>query len=140
MSFQSWQKEFYPKPADRTSKASATAHSLQKWLGLTKKNLKKHQCKMVYGRVLSESGGGLDIDAASCALCHHYFHYDRNDCGKCPLYLVRGSVKCDHTMATEERDPYGLGTNCDGGAPSRMIFWLRKAVQFSQKKVTRGKK
>ena len=44
MSLKTWKKEFYPKEAIDAIKTElmATKHSLRKWRGLTKANLKKH--------------------------------------------------------------------------------------------------
>ena len=47
MSLLTWMKEFYPTPADslQAQKAPA-AHSLKKWQGLTRDNLRKHKVKV----------------------------------------------------------------------------------------------
>lgn len=43
MSLQSWQDEFYPVEADQPqTQLDAARHSLQKWQGVMKKNLKRH--------------------------------------------------------------------------------------------------
>lgn len=46
MSLITWKAKFYPEPANaRMSKRDALLHSLRKWEGLTKENLKKHDAE-----------------------------------------------------------------------------------------------
>jgi len=46
MTIKTWKEEFYKvKPSKRMSKVEAIQHSLLKWQGLTKSNLKKHGVK-----------------------------------------------------------------------------------------------
>jgi hypothetical protein len=125
MSLVSWKKEFYPKPADKVSKKNSVAHSLQKWKGLLKKNLKKHKLEQDLGTISGTDDWftALDIDSESCALCHHYM--DRKDeddysCVRCPLYQVLGS-KCD-----EVGQPYNVWHKTGNARP--MIRALEKCL------------
>lgn len=79
MSEASWKKKFYPIDADLVDEEDAIKHSLVKWYGLRKENLKNHG--------LSEPP--IYIDADTCALCHHYDN-GFDSCWKCPLYQFLG--------------------------------------------------
>lgn len=105
MSAKSWLEEFYPKTArdvarmklDAERKAiEATAHSLQKWKGLTANNLIRHGCKIESGNVFDcDYNLVLAINSESCALCACY------SCDECPLkrYL---SYTCDANVGEDE--------------------------------------
>jgi len=91
MSLQSWMGEFMPVPASHavTSELEAVQHSLQKWRGLTKENLKKHGVSQ------------LDVPApgsANCSLCLRHC----GGCSTCSLYKSRGNVPCDDQIDGEE--------------------------------------
>lgn len=120
---ESWKKEFYPKPAHRTAKKHAVSHSLQKWMGFTRKNLKKH------GLDISLIVNSFDVNSETCALCHHYI--DNDACSNCPLYQVREETRCDWMMPNESLSPYNsFISNSD---PLPMIKWLRRALKHEQK-------
>jgi len=87
MSLKTWKKEFYPIPADKCPKSKAIAHSLQKWTGALKKNLKKHGC-FIAATSVDDDDDRLLFGIDTCAACQHYLHGDR-DCSECPLYIVR---------------------------------------------------
>lgn len=105
MSAKSWLEEFYPKTAqdvaqmklDAERKAiEATAHSLQKWKGLTADSLIRHGCKIAWDNVFdSDDNLVLAINSKSCALCACY------SCDECPLkrYL---SYTCDANVGEDE--------------------------------------
>lgn len=124
MSYATWEKQFYPVPADKTSKADALAHSIKKWRGLSAVNLKKHgvsrghMIPIIYGAADSDSGS-LDIDSSSCALCRHFYRTRApNPCAKCPG-AIANDISC--TAA------YLAFTNA--GNPAPMLKWLRKALK-----------
>ena len=95
MSLSSWKKEYYPIPASRCSKKNALDHSIRKWTGLLKVNLKKHGLRADAGELLDgKHTTGFGIDCESCALCHYYMDI-RMNCGACPLALANKGVPCD---------------------------------------------
>lgn len=101
MSLETWKAEFYPIPADGVPEGEALAHSLKKWEGLRKENLKKHGLRTRFGRL-----GNIHIDASTCALCHHYLHTAAGTCIACPLSTVY-AVNCDEQYMAwgHSRDP-----------------------------------
>jgi len=129
MSIKTWKKEFYPVPASRVSKKNALAHSLRKWEGLKKSNLKKHGVK--YDKLffvgIKDDLERLLIDATTCALCHHYLD---NRCVDCPLYAVIGK-SCDDNGWREGGSPYT--DFVDFGKASPMLRLLKKAQKNESK-------
>jgi len=90
MSLASWKREFYRTPAKKCSKRYALRHSLKKWTGLLRRNLRKHSIKLYGGYFLEDKDyNEFYINADTCALCVHY----HDDCDKCPLGKYSGS--CD---------------------------------------------
>lgn len=85
MSLASWKREFYRTPANKVSKRYALQHSLKKWIGLLRKNRKKHKVSLNDGILCDESYNELSIDSDSCALCNHYMGDYKRGCKKCPL-------------------------------------------------------
>lgn len=59
MSIKTWKEEFYPvKPRKSMTTKEAIEHSLRKWEGLRKSNLKKHGLEQVFwGDAILESVG-----------------------------------------------------------------------------------
>ena len=132
MSLASWKKEFYPIPASKTSKRSAVAHSLRKWTGLTKANLKKHGLEACEATICEKNDEyeEMQIESDSCALCHHYLgdiSFNALDyCANCPLYKVRGNVSCDQRKVAEYAAPYVAFLDTGDARP--MLKWLKKCV------------
>lgn len=136
MSFYSWKREFYPRPAHRVARKDALAHSLKKWEGLRPSNLRRHGVVMVNARVFAEACPEkfLSVDADSCALCYWYTNQKRVDkpCRGCPLERVRGG-SCDEWCGADgmSESPYvhflKASRNEDLSDPEPMIFWLRQA-------------
>lgn len=131
MSLKTWKQEFYSISATQAAKFSdlrAVEHSLLKWTGLKKSNLKKHNMEKSVGRLrIEDEQEELKIDSSSCALCQKYLErYD--SCVGCPLYESRGGVRCDAEKGNEETNPYEYWTYY--GNPYRMINALRKAKKF----------
>lgn len=136
MSLATWRAEFYPITAKQAveRKEDLVAHSLQKWRGLTKANLKKHNVRQGTG---SDRSKLLDNDNLSsfwvsdetCALCEGF--QPRDDCsprcGACPLLKVRRGVACDNYCGRETRSPYTKFTL--EGDPRPMIKWLERAAK-----------
>lgn len=120
MSLESWKEEFYKTPAEGVKKGKALDHSLRKWEGLKKGNLRKHGVGLESGSVFDQDGGCLDIDGNTCALCFHYNRSFRNGCEGCPLVIVRNGEGCD----SGKDHPYGKFLD---GDPLPMLRLLRKA-------------
>ena len=88
MSIKTWKKEFYGNMRESIkSKKKAIEHSLQKWKGLTKENLIKHNVE-IENSIIYDNYDSFTIDANSCALCKKY--RNRNCC-ECPLYELLGT-------------------------------------------------
>lgn len=137
MSVDSWKKEFYKKPANKTKKSEAAEHSLAKWRGFKKKNLRKHNVEMdARAAIIRDDYTDFAATSAdSCALCHHYFDAsaEANTCRDCPLYAILGR-NCN---AEYIAFLYG-----DGGRSMRRLLKLaverEKIAKLSKKR--RGKK
>ena len=89
MSLQTWKQEFFPiEPSKRMTKKQAINHSILKWTGLTKGNLKKHGV-VQNGNEIRYGWDWMDITSGSCALCVKYLDGEWVDqlgaCKRCPL-------------------------------------------------------
>lgn len=140
MSIKTWKAEFYPITANRASKADAAEHSLRKWTGLLKKNLKKHNLENSWGMLVEEGKAScFPIDTTTCALCRRFYNFDefdeKHECGDCPLFKVRGDVRCDDPLKSEDYSPFTHFSNTSD--PKPMIHWLKKAVAYEKKKEVR---
>jgi hypothetical protein len=130
MSFETWKAEFYPIPADKVKKKDAIAHSLQKWIGLRKKNIKKHAVLMELlwdiPYIFDDSRSifsALSINADSCSLCHVY-QENGGDCLKCPISQERGGIRCDRETPKEELSPYGMFVHNQNPEPMIKILQI----------------
>lgn len=133
MSLESWKKEFYPVTAQsRTLKTDIdrVKHSIKKWEGLRQADLARHGVKRSprNGYILY-AVDTLAISSDSCALCHKHLwnNMTRRKCGRCPLALERGGVKCDRKRHGEARNPWSGWTVC--GLPRHMLYWLRRTLK-----------
>lgn len=135
MSLKTWIQEFYPISAQRTDIKDAAQHSLNKWQGLLPENLAKHDMIFAGGAVEDDVAGEyFEIDASSCALCHHYMDHSArygDMCNKCPLSIARGGVQCDQELFDEAEDPYHAFIKHRNPYP--MMCWLRKTIEMQQK-------
>lgn len=142
MSIKTWKEEFYPvAPKKRMSTLEAIEHSLRKWEGLRKSNLKKHDVfKIFFGDniVESDSSECFLVNSSTCALCQKFYKSEisrdedgnfvsLSNCAKCPLAKVLENP-CDHG---EEKSPYGEFVN--NGNPAPMISALKKALRMEKK-------
>lgn len=129
LGFEEWKKEFYPRPAAECPKKYAARDSLRKWLGLTRKNLKKFGLLMDGSYVVEGeiSAYELDIDGDSCALCH-----TTRMCDGCLLCIARHGQPCGAEMRNESLSPFDSFT--DENKPGPMIRWLRKAARLEEEK------
>lgn len=83
MSLKTWTKEFYPTPASLATKRTALAHSLRKWEGLLKKNVRRHGGMVVSWGDVSFKDGVFLPDGSNCSLCRVY---DVDGmCSGCPI-------------------------------------------------------
>lgn len=150
MSLKTWKEEFYQKnPSKKMSTLEAVEHSLQKWEGLRKQNLKKHEIRPSWDNreirndKVSEN---LEISTKTCALCVKFYDEDYSDvdsetCTKCPLYISRGGYACD--KETPDEDELDLGEDiynkhpfsrwCDSANPMPMIKELKKTLKMIKK-------
>lgn len=122
MSLKTWREEFYPVEAADVSRRSALAHSLRKWEGMRPAALEKHGVERL-GADLVHGASEFTVDSASCALCVHHLYDD--DCTTCPLFKVRGGVRCDQSASGEEMPPYAAFIV--RGDPEPMIRLLKLA-------------
>lgn len=131
MSLATWRKEFYPVPAHKISKTNAVAHSLKKWRGLRKSNLRKHSVRAVYGPDVFDpkTGKSFSFDTSTCALCHTYMTRKiakKHPCSGCPIYKVTGRP-CDAGQSS----PYAVARITHD--PTDMIKVLRLAQAYEKK-------
>lgn len=163
MSFKTWKEEFYPiKPTKRMTTIEAIEHSIQKWEGLRRENLKRHEVILNHDNraVHGEDSGRLNIDVESCALCVKFRLEDRDywdivegeevyvgegdPCQNCPLYISRGGYACD-SVTPKERDravdagktwlhaEHPYGHLCEYANPLPMLRELKKTLKMVQK-------
>lgn len=133
LGLEDWKKIYYPIEAEAAAKGSmldAVNHSFKKWSGLTPRILEKYNLVTTAGFIGVESKPyDFWIDDNSCALCQKYINAE---CKKCPLYIVRGDVRCDNHRSTEDMTPYQeFSAN---GNPKPMLKWLRKAQKYAESK------
>lgn len=127
MSIASWKKEFYTTPAEEVSESRALAHSIKKWTGLLKKNMKRHGVSVYKPdkAIEDESGALFYVSDETCALCVH--HYDR-DCKSCPLYAVNNNRPCDFPKQGSAYDKFISDSD------ARPMLRLLKAAAKKKKK------
>lgn len=114
MSVKTWKTEFYPVRAQDTTEENAIEHSIKKWTGLLKKNLKKHNVvkninensrNMLEDKVQTEVSFRFYVDASTCALCRHWEKFE--GCFECPLKLMLGH-RCDVAGLRGRNSLYGM--------------------------------
>lgn len=148
MSIQSWAREFYPKPAKEIASKdgddlSLVNHSIQKWKGLNKATLKKHNL-VLSGQDICEQNKGegmFTIDSDSCALCRVY---EDENCRECPLNEYLGNP-CSRTgtppiITHPDRPAYPYDHFLDTGDPKPMQKALRETLKMLKKKKAGKKK
>lgn len=128
MSFSSWKREFYPKKSDTVkSEKEAIKHSLRKWQGLTKQNLKKHKITLsagipsLYPPYIETKTDSFFIDYTSCSLCYWSFDHLTKDCDECPLGKIIGD------SCGGKKGPYAYFTKTND--PTLMINALKKCLK-----------
>lgn len=132
MSLQSWIDEFITDTGDLVQ------DGINKWTGVKKSNLNKHDCYIFEGHVEQYSlyGRLKSFDLSECGLCDKY--QDGWSCTNCPLFIVRGNVSCDFKTKREGSSPWHEGIFDHN--PASMIKWLEKAKIFESEQETTTKK
>ena len=130
MSIETWKDEFYPIPADDKrlrTRVACLEHSIRKWVGLRKANLKKHGCfasTRTLPNIEDKDGNCFYVSMSSCALCVRWGCEDGSR-SSCPIVQALG-FSCDSAE--------GFGTslwdrwNWDSD-PEPMIRALRKVLR-----------
>ena len=115
MSLNSWKKEFYGKMSDaKKSEIKALQHSIQKWTGLLKKNLKKHKCNISFVDIYDDGDEPFSISGDTCALCERHRNSSNiiADCGAtCSLGIYREGYACDWATDKEYSSPWWIWRN-----------------------------
>lgn len=138
MSVKTWKKEFYPKkPNKKLTWIEATEHSLRKWEGALKENLKKHNVvydgHCIVNATELEDGShywervNFEFNSMTCALCIKSTNaFDGHvDCFECPIYKINGTA-CDD----EDDGIYTMSAD----NPKPMIKLLKNTLKKLQKK------
>lgn len=124
MALKKWGKKFFSVPAKEaaTDIRSALQHSLKKWTGLSKHNLKKYKLfhRLGVPVITSNKFNECWIDDHSCAMCQLYLA--KNKCNECPIYKSNGNAPCG-----EDDTPYTKWV--DTGKAKPMIKALKNALK-----------
>jgi hypothetical protein len=120
MSLQTWKDEFYPVPATDygSTRLEAIQHSLRKWTGVLKKNLKKHGVNTCH----------LILSSKTCSLCIMY--HERLACEGCPLN-IDGS-KCYESSLDSKPRGYKIYYRTGDARP--LIRELKAALKKEENK------
>jgi hypothetical protein len=136
MSKKSWKEEFYPVAISKVkSEIDSIKHSLQKWIGLRKKNLKKHGIEEGSNNYAYAYWYPIWIDMTTCALCRNfcceeeYFNSKNNKggCSACPLFKHL-KERCD----CKKSSPYMIWEKRND--PEPMIKALKACLKKAEKK------
>ena len=132
MSEATWFAEFAPKHKEDCKSLNlkrAARACLQRWKGMRKANLIHHGVK-------KENMMAMTL----CPLCevtedleHTFpqiaFLTEKDSCHICPLYLVRGKVKCDSPIpGIEKKGPWRYA--CSTNSVKGLVAWLTLAVCY----------
>ena len=89
MSLNTWKDEFLGEeyPSDPLG---ALDHSIKKWEGLSKENLRKHNLVQLGTFIEERSNPSINerIGASNCALCIHFMFEGISECVNCPIYKI----------------------------------------------------
>lgn len=136
------EKEFYSTtPSKRMSTLKAIEHSLKKWKGLTKANLKKHN--IIHNDnsyILIDTNESFYIMDDTCSLCIKfrsiYFSTQINhECKKCPLYKINNKACYENIDNVYPYSEFLKNSN-----PIPMINLLKKALKNRIKEKTMNDK
>lgn len=126
MSLATWKKKFYATPASSVrGRVNCVKHSLRKWRGLRKSNLRAHDILQDYKNIYGIAGECLTIDEVSCALCQQYVDDSAlaQRCIRCPLSKTLDDRRCDW----KEDSPYGKWLETGDALP--MIRALERTLK-----------
>lgn len=129
MSLGTWKKEFLTIEDARNVPNNDKARlerDLQKWKGLRKENLDKHNVEQDHEFIRDENDNVFEITGETCSLCQAYdapFN-DMEKCKGCPLYKVR-NLRCD--KGEPKNNPYFDFLMY--GDPKNMIRLIEKALK-----------
>lgn len=134
MSDATWKEEFYPIDANEWNgnakdslynQIRATKHSLQKWKGLRKENLQKHEIERA----------PILVSSSTCALCQLTDIDSEGGCDTCPLYRSRNGVRCDEESADERHSPFHAYSDMFPSNPEPMILELERTLEMLEKEL-----
>ena len=118
MSLETWKKEFYPRAATAgRNTLAAVEHSLRKWEGALKKNLKRHGLDVTSNCLVDKTdprdfNSHFFFDGRSCSLCQRF-----GNCQRCP---IKEAGQCCLNEGT------AYIAMIDDGNPIPMVRLLRK--------------
>lgn len=138
MSLRTWKGEFYPEePNHLMSPQAAIEHSIRKWEGAKKVNLRKHGVVLRFDRVCEPgseyAGVGLPFNSTTCALCRKFNSYRTIGirCASCPLTAVGQLCGSDGSAYSKWLEDYNA---VDG-----VLEALREASIYEEDKLTNVK-
>lgn len=131
MTIKTWMAEYYPISAKsfiESSDEECIMHSLKKFEGAKKENLKKHNVVLYEGDIytsfhddnFANSIPSFSFDSFTCALCQKYC-LEELSCKNCPLYRIEKWCNVDI-------GPWDLFLK--GGNPIPMIKALEEALEI----------
>jgi len=137
MSLKSWKEEFYSVNANRVSIKNSGEHVERKWVGLSKKNIKKHNGKKVKYQIIFDDGffNVGDLTCAWCCIAYkkntkaEYFH--SYACGFCPA--VQSGIRLCTDRNTQHSDS-PLEEFLYNNRIREMLTWIRQARKLIEKK------
>jgi len=124
MSLKTWKQEFYRVSAQSTAHQSwkrCLRHSILKWTGLLKTNLKRHGLTVEGIKIKDSSENALEIDSASCSLCLKARQESIFMCTVCPLAEYLGG-RCDAV----DTSPYSIWEDTGDARP--MLATLKRTL------------
>jgi hypothetical protein len=133
LSLETWQQEFYPVHAKVAAQSAATTKdvilsSINKWKGLRKANIEKHELVLdSYGvlRDLKTQQRAVMIGSNNCSLCLK-FQTQYTGCRSCPIYLMQG-FSCYNSRPEDGKEHMDSAYNLylkPGGDPEPIIKLL----------------
>jgi hypothetical protein len=121
MSIKTWKKEFYTKPLKKWSDKECAEHTLKKYTGTMKSNLKRHGVVKSGLTCLSDdiTINFFEFGADSCSFCKKYYQYD---CEGCPLEELGKGCLFSETLS-----PYEYF--CSDNNPKPMINLMKRIIK-----------
>lgn len=112
MGLNTWMSEFFEPLHSLEGKkpSEVTKMSLDKWIGLSPANLRRHEVEILDG-LLTDGISSLPIVSRGyCSLCVKYMERPEDGCDLCPLYqnlheACNGSPKNPYRLFVTTEDP-----------------------------------